>query len=197
MADVYQVEKIIGKKKMNGKVHYRIKWKGYPEEESTWEPRASCHCQDMIKAFEARLKKMQNGEPLESDDDDDAVEQPCHASLPYPVPAKVYKCGRVGDAKVKIAKVLGVQRYNGENIVMVRYVDDSLEIVPTAEVRKEDPEPLIEYYESLIKRGLFAKKQSQKQEEADASKDAKNAEEQEEVNDENKKPNPSLLVELD
>lgn len=68
------------------------------------------------------------------------MEQPCHASLPYPVPAKVYKCGRVGDAKVKIAKVLGVQRYNGENIVMVRYVDDSLEIVPTAEVRKEDPE---------------------------------------------------------
>ena len=65
MSGVYQVEKVIGKKKMHGKVHYRIKWKGYPVEESTWEPRSSCHCKDMIKAFEARLKRMQSGEVLE------------------------------------------------------------------------------------------------------------------------------------
>ena len=35
----YVVQKIIGKKKVKGKIYYRVKWKGYPDSEATWEPR--------------------------------------------------------------------------------------------------------------------------------------------------------------
>ena len=34
----YEVESILGSKKFHGKTHYRVKWKGFPEHESTWEP---------------------------------------------------------------------------------------------------------------------------------------------------------------
>lgn len=35
---LYVPEKIIGEKKVKGRKLYKIKWKGYPESESTWEP---------------------------------------------------------------------------------------------------------------------------------------------------------------
>jgi len=35
----YIVQKIIGKKKIKGKIYYRVKWKGYPESDATWESR--------------------------------------------------------------------------------------------------------------------------------------------------------------
>ena len=34
----YNVEKILDRKKINGQYEYKIKWEGYPMNESTWEP---------------------------------------------------------------------------------------------------------------------------------------------------------------
>lgn len=33
----YDVQKIIGKKKMDGKVVYLVKWKNYSESQATWQ----------------------------------------------------------------------------------------------------------------------------------------------------------------
>lgn len=38
-SEKFIVEKIIGKKIENRKVYYLIKWKGYPKEKATWEPK--------------------------------------------------------------------------------------------------------------------------------------------------------------
>jgi len=35
---LYQVEKILGKKKMKGKTYALVKWKGYPDKFNSWEP---------------------------------------------------------------------------------------------------------------------------------------------------------------
>ena len=34
----YEVEKIIDKRIINGKLEYKIKWVGYPMSQCTWEP---------------------------------------------------------------------------------------------------------------------------------------------------------------
>ena len=56
MTGLYKVERITGKRKTDkGLIEYKVKWKGYHENESTWEPvRNLKHVQNMLDDFEAR-----------------------------------------------------------------------------------------------------------------------------------------------
>jgi len=47
----YEVDKIIAKRYKRGKTEYRVRWKGYNENDDTWEPTANLHCPDMIRQF--------------------------------------------------------------------------------------------------------------------------------------------------
>ena len=55
----YEVEKILNKKISNGKTFYRIKWKGYSNDQSTWEPEINLqHCKEIIKGFNENLTRI-------------------------------------------------------------------------------------------------------------------------------------------
>ena len=58
--DEYSVEKILDKRtNQAGKVEYLLKWKGYSDDESTWEPKRNLYCIDLIKKFEKQLQAQQ------------------------------------------------------------------------------------------------------------------------------------------
>ena len=49
----YAIEKIVGKRtNRHGKIEYLVKWRGYPDSENTWEPKAQLACPEIIQEYE-------------------------------------------------------------------------------------------------------------------------------------------------
>lgn len=49
----YKVEKITGKRILNGKIQYLVKWKGYGDGQSTWEKEENLNnCSELIQKYE-------------------------------------------------------------------------------------------------------------------------------------------------
>jgi hypothetical protein len=55
----YEVEKILDAKPRGRghKMHYLVKWKGYPVSDNSWEPKENIHTEELIVEFEKRNSK--------------------------------------------------------------------------------------------------------------------------------------------
>ena len=50
---VYEVERILARRtRGHGRIEYLVKWKGYPNEDCTWEPKRGLSCPELLREFE-------------------------------------------------------------------------------------------------------------------------------------------------
>lgn len=54
---IYEVEKILNKKVVDGKTYYLLKWQDYLESDSTWEVDTNVLCSELIEDFENRKQQ--------------------------------------------------------------------------------------------------------------------------------------------
>ena len=55
--DEYEIEEIREKRTFKGKIHYLIKWTGWPSEYNQWVPEDDMNAPRMIQAFEKAEKR--------------------------------------------------------------------------------------------------------------------------------------------
>ena len=131
MSDIYEVEKIIGKRNVNGKIEYKVKWLGYKMTECTWEPEENLvNVRDLIEKFEN--KKEKNEYQLNSNN----------------INLNEYKIDNrfmnVSTIKVIDNQLYGIVKYNNNGIIEERKI-------LTSELKKVNPFILIQFYESKLK----------------------------------------------
>ena len=56
---IFAAEKILKKRKRKGKMQYKVKWLGYPEDQSTWEPEDNILDKRLIENFERGQRRRQ------------------------------------------------------------------------------------------------------------------------------------------
>jgi len=154
----YIVEKILDKRKgKNGRIEYLLKWKGYGDEDNTWEPKDNLECGELIEEFEknhaaaAKNKKKpgpagpasSKGGKKKADSDDEA-----------PQSAKKEKRDeqRNGfDRGLTPQSIIGATDSSGELMFLMRWKDtEEADLVPARIANLKCPQVVIKFYEERL-----------------------------------------------
>uniref|UniRef100_A0AC34F5I0 Chromo domain-containing protein n=1 Tax=Panagrolaimus sp. ES5 TaxID=591445 RepID=A0AC34F5I0_9BILA len=85
--NVYEVEKIVGERTKGTIKEYRIRWKGYTEEEDTWQGLGTLLCPSVLtewKAEKERRKKQSKHGKIEKEDFKEEIAVIKHSPIPPP-----------------------------------------------------------------------------------------------------------------
>ena len=177
--EYFNIEKILDRRKINGRFEYLIKWEGYSENESTWEPvknlknakplleeydkAHSIHCESEQKKAEGisysnKKKKINeeksnlnkgNGEKLKNNLEDVGDNNDENSKILF------YENENSYNVDNSLASVATVKKQNGKLMAIVEKIGENGEkfktFISTEDLRKINPWILLQFYESKIK----------------------------------------------
>merc|ERR1712044_133297 len=130
----YSVEKVVDKRTgRNGKIEYLLKWKGYGDEDNTWEPKENLDCNDLIDEFENKRKSAPSGgsESKKKKGDDDKP--------------------RGFDRRLDPERIIGATDSSGELMFLIKWKgSDEADLVPAKEANTKCPQTVIKFYEERL-----------------------------------------------
>ncbi|CAG5048239.1 unnamed protein product [Parnassius apollo] len=165
----YVVEKVLDKRTVKGKIQYLLKWKGYKEEESTWEPVENLDCEELIKTFEDSRKEKEKSKKSEErgkkrvreSSEDTSVtgrskgRATSVSSMEEPKESKRErkedKAKSGFDKGLKAEKIIGASDATGELMFLIKWADsDEAELVPAKVANVKCPQQVIAFYEERL-----------------------------------------------
>jgi len=143
----YTVEAVRDKRFNRGKVEYLLKWKGYPEEENTWEPSEHLDCQELIQEFEkkraakaAARKEADKRKAGSSSSSSDAKKRKEYDEKP-----------RGFDRSLDPERIIGATDNSGELMFLIKWKgSDEADLVPSREANVKCPQTVIKFYEERL-----------------------------------------------
>ena len=161
----YEVEKIIDKRIINGKLEYKIKWVGYPMSQCTWEPiRNLANIKPMIKEFESneindkKQKRIPDyyfiGKKRDNSNDSSFENYNEYYKKNDKIKNKKSKEKKVIYINDKYKSIYTIKKENSQLLAVVVTEEDGILnkiTIPTQELRRLNPDILIDFYEQRIK----------------------------------------------
>lgn len=147
----FQVEKILSKRVRNGKIEYRLKWKGYSDEDNTWEPAENLDCPDLISAFEEADKKRKEREKEKKRKTPATPTATEDAKKRKKVPTEDESKPRGFDRNLEPDRIIGATDSSGELMFLVKWKgSDEADLVPARQANIRCPQTVIHFYEERL-----------------------------------------------
>merc|ERR1712241_16512 len=143
----YSVERVVDKRTTKGKIEYLLKWKGYGDEDNTWEPADNVDCDELIEEFErkraAKKKdsdKRKSGAPGSSGSSSDAKKKRSDDDRP-----------KGFDRGLDPERIIGATDSSGELMFLIKWKgSDEADLVPSRLANVKCPQTVIKFYEERL-----------------------------------------------
>nr|XP_051687027.1 chromobox protein homolog 1-like [Oryctolagus cuniculus] len=148
----YVVEKVLDRRVVKGKVEYLLKWKGFSDEDNTWEPEENLDCPDLIAEFLQSQKtahetdKSEGGKRKADSDSEDKGEES------KPKKKKEESEKPRGFARgLELERIIGATDSSGELMFLMKWKNsDEADLVPAKEANVKCPQVVISFYEERL-----------------------------------------------
>lgn len=157
----YVVEKVLERRVFKGKVEFLLKWKGFSDEDNTWEPEDNLDCPDLIAEFMSKLKeenkKKTAGKRKAAGDgpEDDKKKRKDDGE-------KARGFGR----GLQPERIIGATDSSGELMFLMKWKNsDEADLVPAKEANVKCPQVVISFYEERLTWHSYPAEEEEKKEE--------------------------------
>lgn len=132
----------------NGKTEYLLKWRGFGDDDNTWEPRDNLDCNDLIDEFErVRREKSEKGRQKPGDKRKSGVLE--SATKKKKVPSDERPRGF--DRRLDPERIVGATDSSGELMFLIKWKgSDEADLVPAKEANSRIPQTVIKFYEERL-----------------------------------------------
>ncbi|KAJ8365079.1 hypothetical protein SKAU_G00139100 [Synaphobranchus kaupii] len=146
----YVVEKVLDRRVMKGKVEYLLKWKGFSDEDNTWEPEDNLDCPDLIAEFlQSQKTAHETGgkRKAESDTEGAVAGEESRPKKRKDEPEKLRGFARGLDPE----RIIGATDSSGELMFLMKWKNsDEADLVPAKEANVKCPQVVISFYEERL-----------------------------------------------
>ncbi|XP_055769977.1 chromobox protein homolog 1-like isoform X1 [Salvelinus fontinalis] len=143
----YVVEKVLNRRVVKGRVEYLLKWKGFSDDDNTWEPEDNLDCPDLIAQFLQKQKSAHESVGKRKSAETNVEGEESRPKKRKDDPEKLRGFARGLDPE----RIIGATDSTGELMFLMKWKNsDEADLVPAKEANVKCPQVVISFYEERL-----------------------------------------------